>query len=100
MSTPPASARFRSPFARPVAPVATARRDDEQAPSIVYPPARKSKKLQIRPAMVLESPPDRESSLIEGKTDLKIVSKAVSTSIICSRDTPLKWQAAQNARRT
>src|SRR3990172_9694367 len=70
ISTPPASARSRVQFEKPVAAVATAMRDEEQAPSTVYPPPCRSRKLQILPAMVLERFPARVSSVIGAKADL------------------------------
>ena len=66
MSTPPQTAKSRSPDSMAKQALITESRDDEHAPSTVYAPPRKSKKLAILPAMMFDIPPGRESSLISG----------------------------------
>ena len=69
-STPPAMTKSKVPELNFSAAVEMAISEEEQAPSTVYPPPCKSIVLQTLPAIVFESPPANESSVISGKTDL------------------------------
>src|SRR3954452_11983488 len=75
-STPPATATSRSPSSSALHAVATDSSEDEQAPSTVYPPPLRSKWLQMRPAMVLDSPPASVSSSTAGNGFLYVASKS------------------------
>jgi hypothetical protein len=100
MSTPPASARSSAPDDSFSAAVITASNDDEQAPSTVYPPPWKSNALQIRPAIVFESPPASVSSVTGAKTDLKHCSIVDANALRRSAGSPLRFAASIKARRT
>src|SRR5947209_3922633 len=79
-STPPATATSTSDSSSDRQALMTDSSDDEQAPSTVYPPPRRSKWLQIRPAIVFDSAPARVSSSTGGNGALNVRSSSATNS--------------------